>query len=78
WVQDYSSAEGDRLVWGRGEAAGAARFQVNYADTPGAGAAGTAEAFVIDKATGQILWALVDGADETIRVQVGTDVFEIA
>ncbi|PYE82184.1 hemolysin type calcium-binding protein [Pseudoroseicyclus aestuarii] len=77
WVQDYSSAEGDRLVWGGGEA-GAARFQVNYADTPNAGAAGTQEAFVIDKATGQILWALVDGADEVIRVQVGADVFEIA
>ncbi|PYE82185.1 CAP domain-containing protein [Pseudoroseicyclus aestuarii] len=77
WIQDYAGAEGDRLVWGGGEA-GAARFQVNYADTPNAGAAGTQEAFVIDKATGQVLWALVDSADETIRVQVGTDVFEIA
>ncbi|PYE82186.1 calcium-binding protein [Pseudoroseicyclus aestuarii] len=76
WIQDYSGAEGDRLVWGGGQA-GAGRFQVNYAATPGAGAAWTQEAFVIDKATGQILWALVDGAEETIRLQVGTDIYEL-
>ncbi|PYE82183.1 calcium-binding protein [Pseudoroseicyclus aestuarii] len=77
WIQDYSGAEGDRLVWGGGQA-GPARFQVNYADTPRAGAPGVSEAFVIDRATGQILWALVDGAQEVIRVQVGADVFVIA
>ncbi|PYE82188.1 calcium-binding protein, partial [Pseudoroseicyclus aestuarii] len=78
WIQDYSGAEGDRLVWGGGQA-GAARFQVNYAATPGAGAASTQEAFVIDKATGQVLWALVDGAEEDhIRLQIGETVFDIA
>ncbi|EAQ03085.1 Nidogen, extracellular region [Pseudooceanicola batsensis HTCC2597] len=61
WVQDYSAAEGDALVWGRGPAT-AADFQINWADTAGAGAAGVAEAFVIHRGTGQIIWALVDGA----------------
>ena len=60
WVQDYSAAEGDVLVWGGG-AAHPANFQVNLADTAGAGAAGVAEAFVIYRPTGQIIWALVDG-----------------
>ena len=63
WVQDYSGAEGDVLVYGQ---TGAARsqFQVNYTNTPGAGSAAVAEAFVIYKPTGQILWALVDGGGQ--------------
>ncbi|WP_457647264.1 nidogen-like domain-containing protein [Profundibacter sp.] len=64
WIQDYSAAEGDVLVWG-GAAATASDFQVNYADTAGAGAAGVSEAFVIYKPTGQIIWALVDGDAQT-------------
>ena len=79
WVQDYRAAEGDRLVHGLG--AGAVRpdqFQVNLANTPGAGAADVAEAFVIFRPTGQILWALVDGAAETaIIVQAGSQVFDL-
>ena len=61
WVQDYRAAEGDVLVWGQG-ASNPALFQINWADTQGAGQSGVAEAFVIYKPTGQILWALVDGA----------------
>ncbi|WP_136635911.1 nidogen-like domain-containing protein [Pseudooceanicola onchidii] len=61
WVQDYSAVEGDLLVWGQG-ANLPGNFQVNWADTAGAGQSGVAEAFVIYKPTGQILWALVDGA----------------
>ncbi|MBE2274700.1 MAG: hypothetical protein IAE87_00180, partial [Rhodobacteraceae bacterium] len=61
WIQDYSGDARDILVCGL---AGAMRsqFQVNIANTPGAGAAGVQEAFVIYRPTGQILWALVDGA----------------
>ncbi len=61
WIQDYTAADGDVLVFGNA-AAKASQFQVNYAETSGAGAAGTAEAFVVYKPTGQIIWALVDGA----------------
>ena len=74
WIQDYSGAEGDRLVWGGGAAA-QGQFQVNYASTPNAGG-GAQEAFVIYRPTGQILWALVDGGAENIRLQVGGDVFD--
>lgn len=63
WVQDYTAAQGDTLVFGQAGAT-AAQFQVNFAQTPGAGAADLAEAFVIWRPTGQILWALVDGAGQ--------------
>jgi Ca2+-binding RTX toxin-like protein len=77
WIQDFSDAEGDRLVWGGG-AATAAQFQVNIAATAGAGDAGTDEAFVIYRPTGQILWALVDGAGESgIELQVGGAVYDL-
>ena len=77
WVQDYSAAQGDVLQFG---IAGAtkANFQVNYATTPGAGAAGVTEAFVIYKPTGQILWALIDGGAQThINVQSGASTFDL-
>ncbi len=70
WVQDYARAEGDVLLFGI-PTARAADFQVNVAGTPGAGTAGVDEAFVIYRPTGQILWALVDGAAlPAITVQV--------
>lgn len=62
WIQDYSAAEGDVLVFGG--AANVDDFQVNTAQTAHAGVSGVAEAFVIYRPTGQILWALVDGAAE--------------
>ena len=72
WIQDYSTVEGDVLQFGNA-AAKATQFQVNYAETPGAGAAGVAEAFVIYKPTGQIVWALVDGAaQQHIELQIGS------
>ncbi|WP_375173917.1 nidogen-like domain-containing protein [Pseudooceanicola sp.] len=64
WIQDYDAAEGDVLVWGQAVTS-PANFQINWADTPTAGANGVAEAFVIYVPTGQILWALVDGAAQT-------------
>ena len=77
WIQDFSHAEGDRLVWGGG-AATADQFQVNIATTPGAGDAGTDEAFVIYRPTGQILWALVDGAgDGSINLALGGAVYDL-
>jgi Ca2+-binding RTX toxin-like protein len=77
WIQDYSAAEGDVLVWGGG-AATRAQFQVNTTQTAGAGAAGVDEAFVIYRPTGQILWALVDGgAQGAINLQIGTQVFDL-
>ena len=64
WVQDYTAAEGDVLVFGRTSAT-ADQFQVNFVETANAGVAGVAEAFVIYRPTGQIMWALVDGAAQT-------------
>lgn len=68
WIQDYSGAAGDRLLFGQAGAR-ADQFQVNYAYTTDpmgtpAGNAAVAEAFVIYKPTGQIIWALVDGAGQ--------------
>jgi len=77
WIQDYSSADGDRLVWGGG-AAVRSQFQVNLTETAGAGAAGVDKAFVIYRPTGQILWALVDGgAQSSINLQIGGQVFDL-
>lgn len=73
WIQDYSSAENDWLMWG-GASATASQFQVNSANTEGAGDSAIAEAFVIYKPTGQIVWALVDGMgqDEILLRSAGT------
>jgi Ca2+-binding RTX toxin-like protein len=60
WIQDFSASQGDVLQFGA--TAAASDFQVNFANTANAGLDTVAEAFVIQKSTGQILWALVDGA----------------
>ena len=76
WIQDYASAEGDRLLFGRAATAG--QFQINAAATPGAGEADVEEAFVIYRPTGQIVWALVDGmGQDAITVQAGAEVFDL-
>ncbi|UWQ19651.1 nidogen-like domain-containing protein [Jannaschia sp. M317] len=76
WIQDYSAPQGDVLAYG-GQAT-AAQFQVNWAETPRAGTPGIAEAFVIHRPTGQILWALVDGdAQSSILVASGGAVFDL-
>lgn len=76
WIQDYRGAQGDLLVFG-----GTARpdqFQVNFANTPSAGAVNVAEAFVIHKPTGQILWALVDGqAENAIWLSIGNEYWNL-
>lgn len=77
WIQDYSAAQGDRLMAGIAGAK-STDFQVNIASTVGAGAAGVAEAFIIYRPTGQIFWALVDGAaQESIDLQIGGQVFDL-
>jgi hypothetical protein len=77
WVQDYNAAEGDVLSGGIA-GAGADQFQVNFAVTPGAGSAAVAEAFILYKPTGQILWALVDGGDDAqIRLQIGPQIYDL-
>ena len=65
WIQDFDDYDGDLLVFG-GTGATAADFQVNFTETAAAGAAGVQEAFVIYRPTGQILWALVDGAAQDV------------
>ena len=82
WVQDYSSAEGDVLVFGGSGNAG--QFQVNTTHTANketgerSGDDDIEEAFVIYRPTGQILWALVDGGEQdSINLQIGGEVFDL-
>lgn len=74
WIQDYASADGDVLVFG-GAGATPGQFVVNFANTPGAGSADVAEAFITDSQTGRFLFALVDGAaQDSIMMRIaGTE-----
>jgi Ca2+-binding RTX toxin-like protein len=82
FIQDYNAAEGDVLITG---ITGATRddFQINtnHAVAPDGERAGDdsiQESFVIYRPTGQILWALVDGADQSsINIQIGSDTFDL-
>jgi len=79
WLQGYGSVEGDVLLWGGG-VANPNDFQVNYTDTDtaGAGLASVSEAFVIYRPTGQIIWALVDGAlEQEINLKTRGEVFDL-
>ena len=77
WIQDYNAAEGDILRYG-GASRSVNDFQVNIAPTNGAGDAGVQEAFVIYRPTGQILWALIDGAgQDEINIQIGGTVYDL-
>jgi Ca2+-binding RTX toxin-like protein len=77
WLQDYNAAEGDVLLFGNATAT-EDDFQVNFTETAGAGDAGVAEAFVIYKPTDQIIWALIDGADQDeINLKIGGDTFDL-
>ncbi|WP_282158567.1 calcium-binding protein [Shimia thalassica] len=82
WVQDYEAASGDLLVFGNGTAT-SSQFQVNTTHT--ATAAGersgdddVEEAFIIYRPTGQIMWALVDGAGQSeINLQIAGQVYDL-
>jgi len=77
WIQDFSTAEGDRLQFG-GAGATAADFQVNFTETANAGQAGVQEAFVIYKPGNQILWALVDGStQDEINIVIGGQTYDL-
>jgi len=77
WIADFHATEGDRLVFGNA-AATAADFRINWANTPGAGEAGVQEAFIIYRPTGQIIWALVDGAaNDHIWLQAGANSYDL-
>ncbi len=68
----------DRLNGGTGAAVTPGDFRVNCSETLGAGVSGVAEAFVIHRPTGQILRALIDGADQTaIWLRIGTVAYDI-
>ena len=77
WLQDYHATEGDVLVFGQAGAA-ASQFQINSAFTEGAGDDAVADAFVIYRPTGQILWALVDGmGEDSINIVLGGETFDL-
>jgi len=82
WIQDYTAAEGDVLQFGD---ASASRddFQVNFDHTASpegerSGDDDVAEGFVIYRPSGQIIWALVDGAgQDQINLKIGGEVFDL-
>ncbi|UWQ90945.1 hypothetical protein K3727_19725 [Rhodobacteraceae bacterium M382] len=82
WIQDYSSDDGDILLWGGGAAA-RGDFQVNFAHTANgvgerAGEDLQQEAFVIYRPTGQIIWALVDGqGQDEINLRIAGETFDL-
>ncbi|MEQ9694420.1 hypothetical protein [Shimia sp. SDUM112013] len=82
WIQDYISAAGDVLQFGIASAT-RDQFQVNFTHTSNAagersGDDNVEEAFVIYRPTGQIMWALVDGAgQDSINIQIGGQVFDL-
>lgn len=77
WIQDYSGAALDVLHFGNASAT-PDQFQINWANTPGAGAETVSEAFVIFRPTGQILWTLIDGAaNDHIWLQIGNATYDL-
>lgn len=77
FIQDFGSAEGDVLVFGNRNAT-RDQFQINDAFTANAGADDVAEAFVIYRPTGQIVWALIDGMEQDqINLRIGSDTFDL-
>ncbi|MEQ9696037.1 hypothetical protein [Shimia sp. SDUM112013] len=82
WVQDYSATGGDVLHFGIASAT-ESQFQVNTTHTTNAagersGDDNVEEAFVIYRPTGQIMWALIDGAgQDSINLQIGGQVFDL-
>lgn len=76
WIQDFSSAESDVLIFGD-YGAEIDDFHVNFAETLNAGQAGVKEAFVVYQPTGQIIWALIDGeAQDELMIQIGSSFAE--
>ena len=77
FIQDYDGSEGDTLVFGN-TGASAGQFQINLANTPDAGDGSVEEAFIIYRPTGQIMWALIDGAaQDEINLKIGGETFDL-
>lgn len=85
WIQDYTAVDGDVLLFGQANAS-RGQFQVNYTHTENeagerSGADDVAEAFVIYRPTGQIIWALVDGEgqdDIWLRIAGSDTLYDLA
>ncbi|SHE29544.1 Hemolysin-type calcium-binding repeat-containing protein [Ruegeria intermedia] len=78
WIQDFDSAEGDRLFFGGPASATVDDFLLQRANTPNAGDAAADEFFVTYIPSGNILWALIDGAvQESIELRIGGEVFDL-
>jgi hypothetical protein len=76
WVQDYRAVQGDLLVFE--VTADPDDFLIQFANTPGAGQADRAEAFVTYIPDRQILWVLVDGsAQDLIRIDLDGQVYDL-
>ncbi|MCX7568017.1 hypothetical protein OS189_16870 [Sulfitobacter sp. F26169L] len=77
WIQDFSAAAQDVLRVGLANAT-RDQFQINSAFTEGAGDADVADAFIIYRPTGQIMWALVDGMGESeINLQIAGETYDL-
>ncbi|SEM70539.1 calcium-binding protein [Palleronia pelagia] len=75
WIQDFDG-DADTLVFGG--AADADDFVVSNGVTGSAGSADIAETFITHQSTGQVLWALVDGADlDSLSIQTDSGVFDL-
>ncbi|MEQ9696016.1 M10 family metallopeptidase C-terminal domain-containing protein [Shimia sp. SDUM112013] len=82
WVQDYNAADGDVLHFGIATAR-RDQFQINTTHTSSpdgerSGDDNVEEAFVIYRPTGQIMWALVDGAgQDSINLMIAGQVYDL-
>ena len=79
WIQDYDASEGDVLQSGIAGSS-AENYVVNFAasSAANAGVVGIADAFIGYKPTGQLLWALTDGGDQTeINIQIDGQIFDL-
>lgn len=77
WIQDYTGADGDVLVFGLASAQ-EADFRLQFGQATGAGDASVPEAFVIYRPTGQIVWTLIDGAGmDHIWLQIGDASYDL-
>lgn len=76
-VMDYNAAEGDVLVYGNAFAT-QGDFRVQFAASPLLGDPATADAFIVNWRTGQIVWVLADGSEqENIWLRVAGQTFDL-
>ncbi len=77
FVQDFDGGN-DVFVFGGNPNATVDDFLVQLAATPNAGNDNVEEAFITFEPTGQVLWALIDGAEQTaIDISIGGETFDL-